>query len=275
MGVQTTRQDDVLHHRYSMLIDANCDARKMKKTGEDILDDIVSEDFNSGSTVQFKAFDRTPIISTIEPENVQAMLATQFHDFGVGSRRYTTFSPLIGMTIFSSDGAFWERSRALFRPQFSRDNINDLEMTEKASRDLITAIGPTDASGWTQGTSMMPLLFNFTLDTATDFLFGQSVESQQLAIASRNGSAVQTSAEKQEAKAFAESFSIVEEGLVRRLRLQSLYWLGDGIQFRKAIKRVQDFVNPIVQRSLEIAASSAEGQQKKQSLMVNLVSRRP
>lgn len=255
-----------------MLDNANPDARSMKTSGEDMLDDIVAEDFQSAWTVQFKAFDSTPIIHTIEPENLQAMLATQFHDFGVGQRRYTTFAPLIGKTIFSSDGAFWEHSRALFRPQFSRENINDLEVTEKASRELITAIGPTDSNGWTEGTKMLPLVFNFTLDTATEFLFGQSVESQQLAIAARQGADAESVARLQEAKAFAESFTIAQEGLVKRIRLQSLYWLGDGIEFRRAIRCIQGFVNPIVQRSLEIAASSAKGQEKKQSLMVNLVS---
>ena len=36
------------------------------------------------------------MINTIDPENVQAMLARQFCDFGLGPRRKETFDPLIG-----------------------------------------------------------------------------------------------------------------------------------------------------------------------------------
>lgn len=51
-----------------------------------------------------------PAISTIEPENVKAILATQFHDFGIG-KRHRGMGALLGHGIFTSDGAHWERSR--------------------------------------------------------------------------------------------------------------------------------------------------------------------
>lgn len=77
---------------------------KMKETGEDLLDDIIMPDFEDGSTVQLRAFDGNTLLSTIEPANVQALLATQFKDFGTGSRRYNCFSPVLGHSIFTSDG---------------------------------------------------------------------------------------------------------------------------------------------------------------------------
>lgn len=40
-------------------------------------------------------------IFTIEPKNVQAILATQFKDFGLGERRNGNFSPLLGHGIVS------------------------------------------------------------------------------------------------------------------------------------------------------------------------------
>lgn len=60
-------------------------------------------------------------------------------------------------------------------------------MTDRAAADLIDAVGPVDSNGWTAATEMMPLLYNFTLDTATDFLFGESIDSQRAATADRNG----------------------------------------------------------------------------------------
>lgn len=47
---------------------------------------------------------------TREPENVKAILATNFKDFGIG-RRLNAMGALLGQGIFTSDGALWEHSR--------------------------------------------------------------------------------------------------------------------------------------------------------------------
>ncbi|KAK3704002.1 hypothetical protein LTR37_014105 [Vermiconidia calcicola] len=245
-------------------------------SGEDILDDIIGSDFTNAATVKFSGFDGNTAISTTEPANLQAILATQFKEFVGGDRRYHCFKPAIGHSIFNADGAFWEHSRALFRPQFSRENINDLEMTDKASNSLITAIGSADASGWTANQEMMPLIYNFTLDTATDFLFGETVGSQQLAIAARTGQTGTYSSDDDaqakgvEAQAFARSFAIVQDYIVMRIRLQSLWWLGDGFEFRKATRTIRKFTDRFVQLAINTAASPSKGEGKNQSLMNSL-----
>ena len=47
---------------------------------------------------------------TRDPENVKAMLATNFKDFGIG-RRFKSLGAFLGQGIFTSDGALWEHSR--------------------------------------------------------------------------------------------------------------------------------------------------------------------
>jgi len=47
---------------------------------------------------------------TREPENVKAILATNFKDFGIG-RRFRSMGALLGQGIFTSDGPLWEHSR--------------------------------------------------------------------------------------------------------------------------------------------------------------------
>lgn len=49
-------------------------------------------------------------IATIEPENVKALLATQFDHFSL-QERYSNFGPLVGRGIFTTDGAQWKHSR--------------------------------------------------------------------------------------------------------------------------------------------------------------------
>jgi hypothetical protein len=47
---------------------------------------------------------------TREPENVKAILATNFKDFGIG-QRFRSMGALLGQGIFTSDGGLWEHSR--------------------------------------------------------------------------------------------------------------------------------------------------------------------
>jgi hypothetical protein len=48
--------------------------------------------------------------NTIDPENIKAILATNFSDFGIG-QRLDAFGALLGRGIFTSDGPQWEHSR--------------------------------------------------------------------------------------------------------------------------------------------------------------------
>ena len=173
-------------------------------------------------------------------------------------------------------GAFWEHSRALFRPQFARENINDLEMTDRAAVDLIDAVGPTDSNGWSGPVEILPLLYNFTLDTATDFLFGESVDAQRTATIERRGHSVGASVDPEKASKSADAqslvhgFDIINDGLIKRIRLQSLYWLGDGVAFRKAIWRVRKFTDHFVRIAVDSGTSAKRDEGKKHSLLNNL-----
>jgi hypothetical protein len=46
-------------------------------------------------------------ISTVDPKNIQAILATQFNDFGIGCIRRMNFLPILGNGIFTVDGRAW------------------------------------------------------------------------------------------------------------------------------------------------------------------------
>lgn len=74
-----------------------------------------------GNTFQLRFLSRK-LITTIEPENVKAILATQFQDFCLGTR-HEQFYPLLGDGIFTLDGAGWSHARGLLRPQFTRDQV--------------------------------------------------------------------------------------------------------------------------------------------------------
>jgi cytochrome P450 len=101
-------------------------------------------------------------ITTCEPRNMQAILGTQFEDYYMGQKRRAQFEPVLGKSIFNSDGPSWAHARALFRPVFARSNINDLEETERAVNIFLSVL-PRAAHGWTGPVDIQPLFYRFTL----------------------------------------------------------------------------------------------------------------
>ena len=45
--------------------------------------------------------------NTVDPENIKAILATQFKDFELGPLRFNLLGPLVGHGIFTTDGKDW------------------------------------------------------------------------------------------------------------------------------------------------------------------------
>lgn len=80
-------------------------------------------------------------IFTADPENIKAILATQFQDYGKGKPFHDDWKDFLGDSIFTTDGEEWHNSRSLIRPQFIKTRVSDLEIFEKHVRKLIALIG--------------------------------------------------------------------------------------------------------------------------------------
>ncbi|KAJ5594619.1 uncharacterized protein N7459_000827 [Penicillium hispanicum] len=190
-------------------------------------------------TQQFLA--RT-LISTIEPENVKAILATQFQDFCLGTR-HEQFYPLLGDGIFTLDGAGWSHARGLLRPQFTRDQVADLSMLDDHIAHLIDLI-PKDRSAF----DIQRLFFLLTLDSATHFLFGESVGCM---LPPSETTGVLEKSAVGSAQGFADAFTTAQDYLAARSRAQGLYWLVNPKEFREANRRVHEVVDHYVNVALE------------------------
>lgn len=83
-----------------------------------------------GATFEMKALSGTQI-QIAQPENIQAVAATQFNDFGVGPMRGNIGAPFLDRGVFTEDGEFWKHSRSLIRPTFNRAEIADLDSFER------------------------------------------------------------------------------------------------------------------------------------------------
>ena len=188
--------------------------------------------------------------STADPKNIQAILATQFNDFSLGPFRRNAFMPMLGNGIFTQDGQGWEHSRAMIRPSFVRDQVSDLELEERHVQDLMRAI-PVGQDGWTDKVDLQVLFFRLTLDSATEFLLGESVGSQLAGLpaeaqAQLNGAVKVT----QDEKVFANAFDVGQRYLARRARLQDKSWIDNTAAFRLSCKQTHAFADHFVRLAL-------------------------
>ncbi|KAL9107959.1 MAG: hypothetical protein Q9227_007174 [Pyrenula ochraceoflavens] len=173
-----------------------------------------------GRTFEMKALSGLQL-QTSEPENIQAICTSAFENFGVGPMRGRIGMPFLDRGIFTEDGAYWRHARAMIRPTFSRAEIADLDGFERHVKRLFPLI-PSDGF----------------LDTSTEFLFGQSLNS----LLPEHGSA---------ASEFTAAFDRSLLGLALLLIFGPLRWpLYLDPWWKAAYTKVHTFIDARVDRAL-------------------------
>ena len=107
----------------------------------------------------------------MDPENIKAIHATQFNDYGKGERFHAELRDFLGDGVFTIDGTQWSSMRQLIRPMFIKDKVQDFESLKRHTDILIQQL-PRG-----QYVRFDDLLHRFTMDAATEYLFGRSVNS--------------------------------------------------------------------------------------------------
>ncbi|KAI1120702.1 cytochrome P450 52E2 [Nemania abortiva] len=111
-------------------------------------------------------------VTSDEPENVKAVLATNFADWALPEIRIKSFLPVLGKhSIFTTNGTEWQHSRAILRPAFVRDQISDLACVDRHVGRLIARI-PTDGTV----VDLQAMFSMMTTDSISDFMFGQTTD---------------------------------------------------------------------------------------------------
>ncbi|KAJ4365438.1 hypothetical protein N0V95_000489 [Ascochyta clinopodiicola] len=117
----------------------------------------------------------TEFFGTDDPENVKAVLATNFSSWSLGQERITEMSSYLGYGIFVNEGAAWKHSREMLRPCFERSQVADVDMLERHTQRLIDMV-PQDGTT----VDLQPLLHDLSMDVATELLFGKSTNALSL-----------------------------------------------------------------------------------------------
>lgn len=254
---------------------------QLTSKGADVMESVIMPDFRThGWTFQSSGLFGAEPLFTADPKNLRAIFATQFKDFLTGDSRAGAFGYMVGKCIFTTDGPFWEHSRALFRPHFSTGQVNNLEATEKAVRDLLTSLPVRDGGQWSEEIDLQPLFLRFTLDSGTEFLFGVNVNSQLGAIQGALPDDAVDEITKVAADAaggdmnFTEAFHIASVEVTKRAKLQSLYWLADSKKARRAVAYLRKFIDHFVARTLhEVHSGSEKGEQPEKYTLLNALAK--
>ncbi|KIL57966.1 hypothetical protein M378DRAFT_87149 [Amanita muscaria Koide BX008] len=113
-------------------------------------------------------------IFTTEPEHIKAILATQFDSHAKGPASIHQMTSLLGVGVFNSDGMY-AFHRAMTRPFFTKDRITHFDIYDRHAQDAFTQLKSRLAEGFP--VDIQDLASRFTMDSATEFLFGQDVHS--------------------------------------------------------------------------------------------------
>lgn len=198
----------------------------------DFLETARKRNFKYNNTIKIHNFNRT-FIMTMEPENIKAVLSTKFSDFGLGNLRTLTMEPVFGHGIFTSDGKAWERSRAMIRPNFTRQQVADLSMYEAHVQNLLTHV-PRDG----KTVDLQELFFKLTMDSATEFLFGKSTNT------------LVKGQEHPDSERFTDAFTYVTERMARDFRTARLARFLPDQKRKDDSQFVKDFAAKIIKEAI-------------------------
>ena len=244
-----------LKYQWPLGIDLLIEAFKADRVDR-ILDFFVSLVERTGTTFEQVILGARGI-DTIDPENIEAVLHTQFNgkdyicpprtfksrasskhaelciEFSLGARS-DNFRPLLGHGIFTQDGAAWKTSRELLRPQFMQTRSKSFGYIQEEIERFVSTL---KISTSTSRIDLQPKFFRLTLDTTMAVLFGKSLGD--------------LNTEGIDETDFAAAFDRAQHQLARRGRLGDFYWLLGGSEFKSSCKKVHSFVDNVVANALK------------------------
>ena len=212
-------------------------------------------------TIQIRILE-SPVVITRDPENAKAVL--QSNDFDIGPHRANGFKPLLGLGLPTLRGKAWQNSRSLLRPQFARDQISDLDLQGRHLKTLSEGL-EIKQDGWTDRVDLQNLFYNLTLDTATEFLYGQSAHSSKVSASNAAHDAPLRNtrdANDPDKVIFGHHFDEGKSWTGTRSLLGKWAWLAHSPQFSRNCQTVHNYVDRFVQKRLRDGPQPAGTKQK-------------
>ncbi|KAL4245150.1 cytochrome P450 family protein [Abortiporus biennis] len=206
----------------------------------------------NGYTFNFRLMG-TNRIFTAEPEHIKMILATDFSGYEKGSEFHFQMESLLGTGVFNSDGEMWKFHRAMTRPFFSKDRISHFDIFDRHADDALTQAKTRIGQGLP--VDWQDLVSRFTLDSATEFLFGKDVRSLSagLPYPPNTPEAQHDNSASNPANQFSSAFLEAQLACANRGRLAGQWPLFEFFQDKvdKHTKVIDAFIDPILNAALD------------------------
>lgn len=151
--------------------------------------------------------------------------------------RQSVLKDFLGSGIFTTDGPFWQHSRAILRPQFEKSQVSAISQFEPYVAKLLSLI-PDDGST----VDLQDLFHKLTMDASTDFLLASGTDCL---------------GGDEEAMRFSETFEkCLQDGIWRDM-LGYFYYLFPHRDAVKNIKYSHDSVDRWVRQAMQHKTSSS------------------
>ncbi|KAG2745878.1 cytochrome P450 [Suillus brevipes Sb2] len=203
------------------------------------------------------------LIFTVEPSHIKTILASDFENYVKGDAKFRhTMSSVLGTGVFNSDGEMWKFHRSMTRPFFSHDRISHFNTFDRHAEGAITQMKARFRAGYP--VDFQDLMSRFTLDSATEFLFGNCVHSLSAELPYPHNVAT-TEAPTGKAKIaedFAQAFADAQTIIALRPRKGWIWPLFEIFKDNTAapMRIVNSFIDPILKEAIAKKQSHANGE---------------
>ncbi|KAF8603624.1 cytochrome P450 monooxygenase pc-1 [Ceratobasidium sp. AG-I] len=208
-----------------------------------------------GNTFNFAIFG-DDYIFTIEPEHIKSILSTDFKSFEKGQQNIEKFDSVLGSGVFNSDGEMWKFHRNMSRPYFSRDRVTHFDIFARHSdttiSKLLSRLSEPHDNEVPPSVDFQDLVSRFTMDSATEFLFGFDTHSLDEPLPYPHAFA-KTLGDLKGSTRFSQAFQNVQNKVLVRMTLATLwpylemFWDRTGTEMRV----VDEYIRPVLKAKLD------------------------
>ncbi|KAG1847196.1 cytochrome P450 [Suillus subalutaceus] len=216
-----------------------------------------------GPTINLRFFWEDLIVTT-EPQHIKAsfdtILATDFDNYVKGTKFREAADSVLGTGVFNSDGEIWKLHRTMTRPFFTHDRISHFDIFDRHADHAIALAKERFRAGL--AVDFQDLISRFTLDSASEFLFGHCIDSLSAGLPYPHNATESTNTNQGDnaAAAFAYAFSQAQQGINRRVSTGQTWPLTEILADSTAqhMKVVDAFLDPILKDALEKHSTAVE-----------------
>ncbi|KAG0053286.1 hypothetical protein BGZ83_001386 [Gryganskiella cystojenkinii] len=184
------------------------------------------------TTVNLKGLNNDFIIVT-EPSSIQHILAKHQPNYEKGPEFNAIFHEFLGSGIFNADGDTWKTQRQLARPHFQTTEFKDAALINKHVSQLLKVIDKHLDASPNAPLDVQNLFCRFTLDEASEFLFGETVNALE-----------------KEHSEFSTAFNYAQKITAWRFRVPAWKYIVPKRRFLREIKVLDDFVYKIIDNAI-------------------------